>query len=213
MKILFQGDSITDCLRDREGNPSHHLGKGYAYICAGRIAYEQPEKDYTFINRGVGGDTCAQMYGRWQNDTLNLKPDVLSILIGVNDAGEAVRSPDLAFVYDRYESVYRLALNEVKELLPETRLILMEPFLLDAGNFDHDFITTRKKILVGKQETVRKLADEFNAVFVPLQEKFNQAAKKREDSFWLFDSVHPTHAGHTLIADSWLDATKEIFGG
>jgi Lysophospholipase L1 and related esterases len=209
IKILFQGDSITDGARGRSEDPNHILGHSYAYIAAAKLAYEHTDRNFEFINRGVSGDTSADLYARWQNDAINLKPDIISILVGTNDAGHETKSPQ-NLVCRRFESTLRLILQQTREILPETRIILMEPFMLNTCNFDNEFYERRLQFLKEKQEVVKRLALEFNIVLVPLQERFNEALKKKPESYWIWDSIHPTYAGHGLIANAWLNDTKEL---
>ncbi len=201
MKILFQGDSITDCGRSRETkNPNEALGGGYAMLTASRLLASKPEK-YEVYNRGISGNRVVDLYARWKIDALNLKPDLISILIGVNDtwhhfgANNGVEVP-------RYERVYRELLQWTKTELPDVKLVLCEPFVLLCGAVKEDWIPEIK----GRREVVRKLADEFDTVFVPFQEIFDRAARNTSPEYWLRDGVHPTYAGHQIMSDAWLES-------
>ncbi|MFX3635776.1 MAG: SGNH/GDSL hydrolase family protein [Candidatus Pristimantibacillus sp.] len=202
LTVLFQGDSITDGARARNDDPNHILGHSYAYIVAARLGYELGEKKPHFINRGVSGDRVSDLYARWNEDAISLKPDLISLLIGVNDAWR-IMSNQPSGATDRFERAYRHLLEETKEVLPETGLVLCEPFILNTGATAERWEDWSE--LVGRyQETVRQLATEFDAVFVPLQAAFNTACTKAEASYWIWDGVHPTAAGHELIAKEWL---------
>lgn len=206
MRILFQGDSITDGGYEKNGDRNHNMGQSYPYLIASRLGYLYPEKNYEFINRGMSGNTCAQLCGRWQEDALDLKPDVISILIGANDAGrEAGSLPELS--YHGMEAAMDLLLGQTREILPDTKVILLEPFLLDSGNFPRELFARRKEILQDYQKMIRRKAEEYGTMFVPLQEEFQKAAEKMPAPYWLWDSVHPTYAGHGLIADVFLRKT------
>lgn len=205
--ILFQGDSITDGGRSRNDDPNHFLGHGYAYLISSRLGAELAEKQPTFYNRGVSGDRASDLYARWNEDTFSLKPELISILIGVNDAWRIMNN-ERSGVTDRLGRAYRHLLEETREVLPNTGLVLIEPFILKTGATVDKWDAWQEKI--GQyQRLVRELADEFDAVFVPLQDVLNQATEKAEASYWLWDGVHPTAAGHELIARQWLSVVQD----
>jgi lysophospholipase L1-like esterase len=126
--ILFQGDSITDGNRSRNNDWNHVMGHGYAYLVASRLTYQQPEKNFHFYNRGISGNKVTDLAVRWQEDTINLKPDVLSILIGVNDVNSMFTEQDPVNA-KKFEEVYRSILLRAKEKLPAVQLVICEPFL------------------------------------------------------------------------------------
>lgn len=207
MVILFQGDSITDGNRDRGNDPNHIMGHSYAYMIAGKLGNEYAAQKPKFFNRGISGDRISDLYARWNEDAISLDPDVISILIGVNDAWRTVAG-EPSGVTDRFERAYRHVLEETKEVLPKTKLILCEPFILRTG------ATVEKwgqwsELMARYQDVVRLLADEFSALYIPLQDAFHQAAEQAEASYWLWDGVHPTAAGHALIAGRWLETVKK----
>lgn len=205
--ILFQGDSITDGNRDRGTDLNHILGHSYAYMIAGELSYKFAEQKPLFVNRGVSGDRVSDLYARWNEDAISLKPDVISILIGVNDAWR-IMNGEPSGVTDRFERAYRHLLTETAEVMPECRLVLCEPFILNTG-------ATREKwdqwqaLISGYQSTVRQLAEQFGAVHVPLQDAFDVAAQRMNNAYWLWDGVHPTAAGHHLIAERWLEVVGQ----
>ncbi|OZB90463.1 SGNH/GDSL hydrolase family protein [Paenibacillus sp. XY044] len=205
--ILFQGDSITDGKRDRGSDLNHILGHSYAYIIAAKLGHEHADKQPLFINRGISGNRASDLYARWNEDALSLHPDVISILIGVNDAWRTV-SGEPSGVTDRFERAYRHVLEETKEKLPETKLVLCGPFILRTGATDQAW-DQWMRILSGYQDTVRRLVEEFNAVHVPLQAAFDEATKRSDAAYWLWDGVHPTAAGHDLVAAQWLAAVQQ----
>ncbi|NOU64041.1 lysophospholipase [Paenibacillus sp. LMG 31461] len=205
--ILFQGDSITDGGRGRNNDLNHILGHGYAYIIASKLGLELAEKQPLFINRGVSGDRVFDLYARWNEDALSLRPDVISILVGVNDAARIVNG-EHGGASDRFERAYRHLLEETSEVLPGAGIVLCEPFILKLPQVSDRWEIWQERI-VCYQDIVRKLADEFGAVFVPLQSTFNEACMLAEPSYWIWDGVHPTAAGHGLIAKQWLSVVQQ----
>lgn len=198
--VLFQGDSITDCGRARDGNPVNgSLGGGYAtFIAAAQLA-ARPADELKFLNRGISGNRIVDLYGRIKADTINLKPDVLSILIGVNDTWHEFGSQNGVAV-PKYERVYREFLSEVREVLPATRFVLCEPFVLSCGVVTKDWVAEMDQ----RRGVVRKLAEEFDTAFVPFQAMFDAAVKEAPPAYWAADGVHPTIAGHQRMAQAWL---------
>lgn len=204
--ILFQGDSITDCGRARDDGPGSQPGHGYVTLIASKLSYELAEANYQFINRGISGDRVSDLYARWNEDAISLKPKLLSILIGVNDVWRIMsRIPE--GVTDRFERAYRHLLDETKEVLPDTRIVLIEPFILKVGATVDGWDEWRART-DAYGETVRKLAEQYGAQFVPLQAAFDAATERAEPGYWLWDGVHPTAAGHELIAREWLQAVR-----
>jgi len=200
--VLFQGDSITDAGRERLTPES--LGCGYAMMAAGWFGSLYPELNVTFLNRGIGGNRAADLEQRWESDCIALEPAWVSIMIGINDTWRAFDSNDPTST-EAYEASCRNILTAVRDRL-SARLILMEPFVLP---FPEDRLAWREE-LDARIEVVRALAAEFDAVLVPLDGIFAAAAERREPAFWAPDGVHPTPAGHALIAQSWLRAVKAI---
>ena len=204
--VLFQGDSITDGARTRNQDPNHILGHSYVYHIAGQLGYELANQQPLFINRGVSGDRVSDLYARWNEDAFSLKPDRISILIGVNDAWR-IMAGEASGATDRFARVYRHLLEETQEVLPNTGLILCEPFILNTGATAERWEQWSAKI-EQYQEMVRTLAEQFKAVFVPLQDTFDQACEQADAAYWIWDGVHPTTAGHELIAKQWLSVVQ-----
>ena len=200
--VLFQGDSITDCGRDR-GNPDD-LGRGYAFMIAALFSSIHPERNVRFLNRGIGGNTVEDLKARWQEDCIALKPTWLSILIGINDAARAF-TQNKPMPAEVFESTYHSLLLEVKQKLG-SRLILLEPFVLPIPE---DRMRWRED-LDAKVHAVRRLAQEFGAILIPLDGLFAQAAARKDMAFWSPDGVHPSPAGHAMIARHWLKAVKAL---
>ena len=204
-RILFQGDSITDAGRSREDDK--HLGIGYPRFVSGELALDNPG-EYEFFNRGIGGNRIVDIYARIKKDLINLKPDVMSILIGINDVWHEVGEQN-GVDADKFFNVYSLIIEEVKAALPNIKIMIMEPFFLKARateeNWDYFETETAKR-----QEMAKKIAEKYNLKYIPLQDKFNEAAKLAPNDYWLGDGVHPTYAGHELIKREWIKAFKEL---
>jgi lysophospholipase L1-like esterase len=204
MKILFQGDSITDAFRKPEEiNPAFQLGNGYAFLVAAKLGARHPERRFEFLNRGVSGHTVQDLENRWQADTLDHLPDLLSLLIGVNNIiirqNGSKDIPD-AEVLDSY----RRMLGQMRARNPRIRFLLMEPFLLEAGDVTAAWKTALKPI----QEGVATIAQEFEAPLIPLQGIFDKALSLAPAAYWAYDGIHATHAGKQLIADAWLETAE-----
>ena len=196
--VLFQGDSITDAGRSRENDAD--LGRGYAAMVAAWLSARYPEKCLRFINRGISGNRAADLRRRWQADCLDLAPTWVSILIGINDTWRRYDSNDPTSAHV-YEENYRAILEQTRDRLG-ARIVILEPFVLptqpDRAGWRED--------LDPKIAVARRLAREYKALFVPLDGPFAAAATPRDMKFWLADGVHPTPAGHALIAQAWLAA-------
>jgi lysophospholipase L1-like esterase len=196
--ILFQGDSVTDCGRSRENDSI--LGGGYANMVSASLSATYPEKKYRFLNRGISGNRVQDLRGRWADDCIELKPDVVSILIGINDTWRKFDRNDPTSTL-KYREDYYYILSQIREKL-NAKIILCEPFLLPVH--EEQKVLWRED-LDPKIHVVRELAREFNAIYVPFDGMFASAACKRELEFWAPDGVHPTQAGHALMSKKWID--------
>jgi lysophospholipase L1-like esterase len=194
-RVLFQGDSITDMNRGRTADPNHILGHSYAFLIAAKYGAMLPERQLVFINRGVSGDTVAGMANRWQADTLDLKPDILSILIGINDASR--HTP-----LDEWEKGYDRLLADSVAANPNLRIVLGEPFTLAVGRHKDDWEAWSGDVKK-RQAIVAKLAAKYKAILVPFQRVFDDACKRAPADYWIWDGIHPTYSGHQLMADEW----------
>ncbi|MEJ8306376.1 SGNH/GDSL hydrolase family protein [Saccharibacillus sacchari] len=204
--ILFQGDSITDGNRGRDTDPNHILGHGYAFWIAAKLGLELAGKQPEFVNRGISGNRVSDLESRWQEDAIALAPDVLSILVGVNDILMSIAEPG-GFDPIGYEDGYRRLLERTRQEMPDARLVLCEPFILPGGHTDYDWNAWRAAA-DACSEAVQRLAAEYAAVFVPLQDAFDDACRIAPASYWVWDGVHPTTAGHGLLAKRWLDVVQ-----
>jgi len=189
-KILFQGDSITDAGRMRIGND---LGVGYVFISTAWLRKLHPELKLEIINRGVSGNTVIDLKNRWEEDCIILKPDWLSILVGINDCYNNISE-------EEYEKTYTELILLVKQNVPSVNIVLMEPFLLEVKPEQKNLI----KSIENKCEIVRSLAKKFDTLFIPLYEIFKQLLKIAAADYWTFDGIHPTPQGHFVIAENWL---------
>jgi len=206
--VLFQGDSITDGNRGRNEDPNHIMGHCYAFSIASRKGADFPEKQYHFYNRGISGNKVVDLEKRWQAETLDLKPDLLSILIGVNDSSSVVFNWQPAVSVEKYEETYDKILEQTKKTFPEILFVLCEPFILKVAKVAENWNTYHADI-IRRQSVVRKLADKYNAVFVGFQEVFQKASEKAPAEYWIWDGVHPTVPGHELMAREWMKQVEK----
>lgn len=206
MKILFQGDSITDTGRNTERGSLLNIGQGYAMICASTLAAKYPNQ-FSFINRGISGNRIVDVYARIKADCWNLTPDVLSILIGVNDVWHEIGGQN-GVDADRFYRVYKMLVEDTKKALPDVRMILMEPFVLNCGATadNWDYFKTETAL---RAEAVKTIASECGQIFLPLQKMLDDACTLAPAEYWVGDGVHPTVAGHKLIADAWMRTFEE----
>jgi lysophospholipase L1-like esterase len=208
MRLVFFGDSITDGKRDRENdfiNTSY--GNGYVRDIVADLFSIDPN-GYEVIKRGISGNRIVDLYARVKSDVWNFNPDVLSILIGVNDIWHEIGDFNGVDI-ERFEKMYRILLEDTKKRLPNLKIMLLEPFFL-VGSATKEHIEEFSK---AKEyaKVVKKLANEFDCAFVPLQDKFDEAAKKFGAEYYLYDGVHPDSAGAKLIANEWLKSfNKDI---
>ncbi len=207
--VVFQGDSITDAGRDREHtapNGQRGLGPGYVLLAAAELLGALPEKNLRCYNRGISGNKVFQLAIRWEEDCIQLQPDILSILIGVNDFWHA-----LTHGYDgtseTYEQDFRALLDRTKEVLPDVQLIIGEPFALPEGSaVDESWFPTFRRY----QEAARNIASDYKATFIEYQSVFNEASRHAPQTYWSADGVHPSTAGCYLMARAWLRTLQSM---
>ena len=203
--LVFQGDSITDCKRTviDDGNS---LGLGYPNYIGAQLMGDQPEKGWNIINRGISGNRIVDLYARWKADCINLSPDILSILIGVNDTWHHFALNNGVEV-PRYARFYRELLAWTREALPQVSFILMDPVVCPDVNDRNIFVPE----LIGRRKVIAELAKEFDAVHITLQDLFDQAFTRAPQAHWAAYGVHPTPAGHQMITDAWIQAAEKLF--
>ena len=209
MKILFCGDSITDMGRDRlDSTPAAKMGLGYPNFIAGELLKRYPN-EYEFINRGVSGNRIVDLQARIKADVWNHSPDVLSILIGVNDVWHEVEYSNGVEI-DRWETLYRILIEETKERLPKTQIMICEPFVLKGTATEEQEKWERFLAVRAYANVAKRLAEEYGLAFVPLQGKFDILSKKYGVENYLYDGVHPAPAGAKIIAEEWLKVFKQM---
>ena len=197
--ILFQGDSITDACRSYEDD--NNMGIGYPLLVSSELKLDYPE-EYVTYNRGISGNRIVDLYARIKIHFINMKPDVLSILIGVNDAWHDIWH-DNGVDAEKFYKIYAMLIEEIKEALPDVRIMIMEPFVL-KGTATEEAWEEFKVEVAKRAQKARLIAEKYNLEFIPLQEKFDEAAKIAPNDYWLRDGVHPTSAGHEIIKREWL---------
>lgn len=201
--ILFQGDSITDARRDRksqdQANHAGALGDGYPGLAGAELLRDHALVNLKIYNRGISGNKVPDLDRRWQEDTVDLKPAVLSILIGVNDIWHKLNGRYDGTVAD-YETGFAALLKRTRESLPAVKLIVCEPFVLRCGAINDAWFPEFDQ----RRAAAKKVAMNANATWVPFQTMFDEAvAAGTAPSYWAGDGVHPTLAGHSLMAQTW----------
>lgn len=205
--ILFQGDSITDASRNRTNttpNSAPMMGSGYANMAAGDLLLNNPGKNLQIWDRGISGNKVYQLAERWDTDCLQIKPNVLSIMIGVNDFWHTLTSGYTGTI-ETYRTDYKKLLDRTKQALPNVKLIIGEPF----GVIGVKSVTDKWYPKFDEYRAVSKeIAQEYDAPFIPYQSVFDEAIKQAPGAYWTADGVHPTVAGAALMARAWLKTVK-----
>jgi lysophospholipase L1-like esterase len=207
--LLFQGDSITDAGRSREDaakpNAAAALGKGYAWLAASQLLVDRPDDKLAIFNRGISGNKVFQLAERWQSDALDLKPTVLSILIGVNDIWHMLNG-NYDGTVERYESDYHALIERTKKALPDAALVICEPFVLRCGAVTDKWFPEFDKY----RAAAKRVAEAADARFVPFHEMFERASKVAPPERWAKDGVHPSPDGAALMAHTWRRYVDDI---
>lgn len=204
-KILFQGDSITDAGRDRnhEAHANHQgaLGRGYPLMAGSALLGKHPDLELQIHNRGISGHRVPDLQNRWEKDCLDLKPAIVSILIGVNDIWHKING-NYKGTTESYQAGFDALIKQTKKGLPEATIVICEPFALKCGavkdtwfpEFDH------------RRAAAQEVAKTNGTLWVPFQKVFDDAvAAGSQPSRWAHDGVHPSFEGHSLMARTWLD--------
>ena len=205
--ILFQGDSITDANRHRDEvcsaqpNCPPALGVGYAGLIASQMLLDHPHRGLRFFNRGISGNRVTDLYARWRRDALLLEPDIISILIGINDIWHGFSRND-GVSPQRFADIFRILLEDTRAAAPACRLVLGQPFALPIGAVTADWAEPVRRYAA----IVAELALAFDAVLVPYPTAFATALESAPATYWTTDGVHPTAAGHALMARCWSEA-------
>ena len=224
-RVLYIGDSITDggwgrsggstkASKDRNHTDLNHLyGHSYMMFCAAYYQSQWPDADWQFWNRGISGNTLYQMADRWQEDALDLKPDVISILIGTNEAGKSISAVEESgrkatvndFDYATWEKTYRHLLDTTKLVLPDVQLVLCTPFYTPARG------AVKCAVIDSLCTIVRQIARDYKAVLVPFDNMFKELQKSQPTpKYWIWDGIHPTAAGHQKMAELWESRCRDI---
>ena len=203
--ILFQGDSITDAGRARDNDSN--VGIGYPVLVKGTLGFEHPGK-YTFLNRGICGNRVVDVYARIKSDIINLKPDVMSILIGVNDVWHEI-SRENGVDAEKYFTIYSMLIEEIKVALPDIKIMILEPFVLKGTATEEAWDVFRPEV-EKRAAKAKMIAEKFNLPFIPLQDKFDEATLLAPADYWLRDGVHPTTEGQELIKREWMKFFQEL---
>lgn len=194
--FLFQGDSITDANRNRDDDESQDsLGFGYASF----LASEFENDEIRFINRGKGGDRITDVYARIKEDIINLKPDFLSIMIGVNDVSHEL-TMSCGVSPEKFRKIYGMLIEEIRESLPEIKIVILEPFIMKGictEKLWDEFNTEVRKMA----EISKQVAEKYKLDFVPLQDKFDELSDESDTCYWTEDGIHPTAEGHRVIKE------------
>ena len=206
--VLFIGDSITSAFRrPEEQNNAFQLGGGYVLIACSRLLATRPEFDFQFINKGISGERISHIAERWRRDCLDLAPDVVNVLIGVNSTTSKFRDTEPAPDADiaHFIRVYGTILDQLRGTLPQSRLVIGEPFLLPCGFGKPDLVDDVRE----RSAAIRTLAEARGACFVPYQGAFDVAMRRAPAEHWAYDGIHPTAAGMWIMAETWL---KHVVG-
>lgn len=216
-RLLFQGDSITDMQRDRRTDhwdQNHVLGHSFVFLLSARLGLEMPEAELEFINRGQGGNRVGDLRKRWQTDAIEVKPDMLTVLIGINDVWSAFKKGGTQVALAEYEADYRFILEASRQANPNLRIVLLDPFILPVQSprpnvpEEPELYAKRRAETDKCRAVVAKLAKEYDAVHIQTQAIFDAAAQQMGPERLLWDSIHPTPLGHELIARHWLQAVR-----
>lgn len=202
-KILFQGDSITDARREGEGFGSAlaALGTGYPALIGAELMRKDPSA--LVINRGVSGNRVVDMYARWKADCINLAPDVLTILIGVNDVWHE-RNWQNGVEAEKFEKIYRMLIEETLQKLPGIKIILMGAFLTEGTVAEGDDFKDFSEEVKTRRQITEKIAKEYGLAYIDLQKVFDDALELAPAEHWTAEGVHPLAAGNALIKEAWM---------
>lgn len=224
LRVLYIGDSITDGnWGGGGGRPSseralwdmnHIYGHGFMFLCAAHYMSLYPEKEYEFFNRGISGNSLYDLEKRWQNDVLDIKPDVLSVLVGINDILSLQKADQRAsFDFKAWDKKYRELLDKARQANPRLKIVLASPFITPTGKMAKEVNFEEYKQMINQCiSIVEKIAKDYDAVYLPYQQMFDQVLKATptsQNAYWIWDGVHPTTAGHQRMADMWIQKANK----
>jgi lysophospholipase L1-like esterase len=210
-RIVFWGDSITDCGRNR--NDLYHMGAGYANLVKADLGYRCPG-EYEFMNHGISGDRIVDLYARIKAGFLNWTPDYASIYVGVNDAWHEIAYKN-GIATAKFEKLYEMMLDEILEALPNIKLMLIAPFVLEGYNTCNteeipDRLEQFRVDVAEKAAVAKKIAEKYNLPLIELQPAFDAALERAPAEYWAYDGVHPTVCGHEIIKRLWLETFEKM---
>lgn len=221
MRFLFIGDSITDGGWGRSGGSmmpteqrnqkdlNHIYGHSFMMLCTARIQSDYPEQDFQFFNRGISGNTLQDLQQRWQSDCIDLNPDVVTLLVGTNDV-DLHLSGKAPLDIKKWEEDYRKLLEQLRQVNPNVKIVLGTPFVAQVGRIGKAENYQQRKTLIAEcAAVVRRMATDYHAILVDYETMFN-ALTMHHPSYWIWDGIHPTAAGHQRMADLWLKEVKSI---
>lgn len=221
LRVLYIGDSITDGGWGRSGGlptPSdernhtdmnHIYGHSFMMLCAAQYEADYPERGYTFYNRGIGGNTLDDLAARWEEDALEVLPDVVSILIGANDVDKFLRKKKKGmqseFDIEGWENTYRSLLDKLKKQNSNVRIVLCTPFVAKEGRIGNEKnYAERYQLTKQLAQCTERIAEDYNAKFVNFAKMFEHLVKRQPKAgYWIWDGIHPTPAGHAKMAELW----------
>lgn len=204
-RILFQGDSITDAGRSRgdDGNK----GYGYPTVCSAILGAKYPG-EYEFINRGISGNRIVDLYARIKVDVINLAPDYMSILIGVNDVWHELGSKN-GVDHVKFERIYDMFLEEVLAALPDIKIFILGPYVTEGTATNEKLDEFRAEVDL-RAAAAKRLAEKYSMPYIDLQAAFDEAIKKAPADYWIADGVHPFAAGYGVITEKWIETFEQI---
>ena len=225
-RILFIGDSITDgnwgnsngsaqpSAARNHWDMNHIYGSGYMYLCASYYQSTYPEREYQFFNRGISGNTLNDLKNRWREDALAIHADVVSILIGTNDVNEYLGKKDgRAFDFVSWKQTYRELLDSLRRDNPQVKIVLCEPFTACTGNMKKtDDFALRDSLIQRLGKITSQIAADYDAAFIPYASMFHRLLTESSnlpDTYWIWDGIHPTPAGHKRMADLWMEQIEK----
>ena len=222
-RVLYIGDSITDGAwgnskvwntpsEERNHTDMNHIyGHGYMMICASYYQATFPEEQYSFFNRGISGNTLDDLKSRWQKDAIDLTPDVISILIGTNDAARYLQQKE-TFSAEEWEKDFRQLLCNTKAALPNVRIVLCTPFVAKVGKMkESQDYSQREHIVRQMAESVKAIARDINAILIPFDEMFDELnANAPAETYWIWDGIHPTPAAHYRMSQLWIKTVGKL---
>ncbi len=206
--FLFQGDSITDGNRGRNEDLNHIMGHGYAYAVASRIGADFPASNFQFINRGISGNRVPDLLKRWKEDALDLHPQILSLLVGINDVNAAINQYAGFQSLEDFKYGYSSLIEQVKLQNPETLFVLGLPFVANGSRTKAN-LNTFENAVKERATFIKELALEYNGLYIDYPSVFEKAYQQQSIEYWIWDGVHPTVFGHELMAREWIKVVSK----